>query len=159
MIRIALGADTASLAWIDLSGKLPGCTTGQDTCDQEDGFNIERKLPGGQFVFLFKTGANVQAFDDVTSAPGACYRVIAFNEVGVSGYSNVACRKSPPAAPGGVTVTTKLQVTGSINGNNLVVSSSPPTENGIHLVVAEKIVGKGKRASIVGTATLITGGF
>lgn len=72
----------------------------QDNSGNEDGFIVESAPNAlGTFSVLGKTGANVSTFSDPASAPGKCYRVAAFNLVGQSGYSNVACAATAPGAP------------------------------------------------------------
>ena len=96
-VAVQAATITATLSWTDNS-------------NNEDGFRIERgSLIAGPFVQVGVTLANVVTFIDAALLPGTqyCYRVIAFNVVGNSAPSNVACitTQSTPAAPGNVTVT------------------------------------------------------
>ncbi len=65
-----------------------------DNSADEAGFIIERRsVPEELFQEVARTGAAVNAFDDVTVEAGTpyCYRVLAFNAAGVSSPSNEAC--------------------------------------------------------------------
>ncbi len=70
-----------------------------DNATNEAGFIIERSPENtGAFAELARVGSEVAAFSDVTAVDGNvyCYRVRAFNGVGVSDFSNVACAVAPP---------------------------------------------------------------
>ncbi|MGD8869034.1 MAG: fibronectin type III domain-containing protein, partial [Gemmatimonadales bacterium] len=85
------------LTWIDNSGA-------------EDGFTIQRKLgPQGSpdpFVDIATTASNATGFGDSGLDPETeyCYQVSAFNALGTSDFSNVACATTavapPPPPPG-----------------------------------------------------------
>jgi List-Bact-rpt repeat protein len=65
-----------------------------DTSNAEDGFRIERRVStGGSYQQIAEVGTNVVAYVDLNlaSATAYCYRVIAFNAGGSSGYSNEHC--------------------------------------------------------------------
>jgi hypothetical protein len=65
-----------------------------DNSDNEHGFRIERRLQkGGTFAHVATQEANVPFYADTGLLPATayCYRVLAFNEVGQSAYSNVSC--------------------------------------------------------------------
>ena len=64
----------------------------QDNSDNEDGFEIERKVGDGEFVFLNGTGPNENSYIDAKVPTGVMltYRVRAVNQYGNSGYSNEA---------------------------------------------------------------------
>ncbi len=97
-----LVASPASPFQIDLSWT--------DNSDDEDGFEIERAVaPDGPFVPLATAPQNptpTAEYEDLALDPVTeyCYRVRAFNDVGKSGWSNVACATTlglsttPPAA-------------------------------------------------------------
>ena len=81
-----------------------------DNSTNEDGFTIERSGSAtGTFAAIGSTVSNVTTFSDPALSPNTqyCYRVYAFNKIGNSAYSNVACATTPgvPAAPGNVVVT------------------------------------------------------
>ena len=63
-----------------------------DNSDNEDGFKIERSLDGNSFTQIASVGANVNNYSDIglASATTYYYRVLAFNSVGNSAYSNTA---------------------------------------------------------------------
>lgn len=93
-----------------------------DNSTNEDGFKIERSTsPNGPFALAGSVVANVNKYSDVIpNDPGGqqyCYRVHAFNGVGVSGYSNIACvttpvvKVPPNGVPGGLSVSVTVTIT------------------------------------------------
>lgn len=73
-----------------------------DNSDNEDGFEIERKVDNGDFVFLNGTGPNENSYIDAEVPTGVMltYRVRAVNQYGNSGYSNEATEITVgPVAP------------------------------------------------------------
>jgi len=86
-----------------------------DNSDNETGFKIERRLGTiGTFARIIHVGVNVQTFVDTPpDNQGYCYQVRAFNTLGESGPSNIACSATvvlPPVSgipvnPSGLTVT------------------------------------------------------
>jgi len=76
-----VGAATSTLTWIDKS-------------DNEDGFKIERSRKGiGIFAEIGTTAKDVMTYVDITPGKQSyCYRVKAFNTVGESDYTNIACK-------------------------------------------------------------------
>lgn len=82
-----------------------------DGSSNETGFVIERGTDGANFSQIATVGANVTQYNN-TGLPASTryyYRVRAFNDVGSSGYTNVAdatTNASPPAAPGNLSATT-----------------------------------------------------
>lgn len=86
------------LNWIDGSGN-------------EAGFVVERGTDGVNFRQIATVAANVTQYNNtgLSASTRYFYRVSAFNEVGSSGYTNVAdatTNANPPAAPGNLAVTT-----------------------------------------------------
>ena len=86
------------LNWIDGSGN-------------ETGFAIERGTDGVNFSQIATVAANVTQYNNtgLSASTRYFYRVRAFNDVGSSGYTNVAdatTNANPPAAPGNLSVTT-----------------------------------------------------
>jgi len=75
----------------------------QDNSNNEDGFEIFRKIQGQSYSSLKKVGANVTSYSDTGLSPGTtyCYQVRAYNSAGTSDFSNEACatteRPLPPA--------------------------------------------------------------
>ena len=70
-----------------------------DNSSDEAGFIIERRTsPEDQFREVARTGADVNAFDDVTVEAGTryCYRVFAFSAAGLSSPSDEACASARP---------------------------------------------------------------
>lgn len=66
--------------------------TWTDTASNEQGFRIERAFGGQAFVLIATVPADTQTFNDSGLKPGKTYkyRVVAFNTVGASAYSNTA---------------------------------------------------------------------
>jgi hypothetical protein len=92
---VPVGSSAISMSWLDNSGN-------------EDGFRIERSVDGGtNWQLAAAIGPERTWFrDDArTSDQRLCYRVLAFNGLGVSGPSNTDCA-TPPAAPTGLVATT-----------------------------------------------------
>ena len=74
----------------------------QDNSDNEDGFEVERKVGNGEFVFLNGTGPNENSYIDAGVPTGVMltYRVRAVNQYGNSAYSNEATEITVgPVAP------------------------------------------------------------
>ncbi|EDY81493.1 hypothetical protein VDG1235_1111 [Verrucomicrobiia bacterium DG1235] len=63
-----------------------------DNSDNEDGFEIERSIEGGDFESLAQVAADAEDYIDtsVTEGVNYTYRVRAFNSFGFSGYTNAA---------------------------------------------------------------------
>ena len=75
-----------------------------DESDNEDGFEIERALPGGPFSLIGSVGEDEEAFSDSGLTPGMeyCYRVRAYRFAGVvapkkeySAYTASECAVTP----------------------------------------------------------------
>lgn len=68
-----------------------------DNSTNEEGFIVERALPGAEFVEIGRTAENVSTYQDLAPElkPGqtVVYRVQAFNSFGVSGYTNEASHR------------------------------------------------------------------
>jgi hypothetical protein len=73
--------------------------TWTDNSANEDGFKLYRQPPGGAFVLIATTPANIQKVADLEAAPGACYKLTAFNLAGESEFSNTVCLPLLPAPP------------------------------------------------------------
>lgn len=83
----------------------------QDNSDNEDGFEVERKVGDGEFVFLNGTGPNENSYIDAEVPTGArlTYRVRAVNQYGDSGYSNEVTEITVgPVAPSDLTVNKEI---------------------------------------------------
>jgi titin len=108
------------LNWIDGSGN-------------ETGFVIERGTDGVNFSQIVTVGANVTQYNN-TGLPASTryfYRVRAFNNVGSSGYTNVAdatTNASPPTAPGNLSV-----ITASESQLNLSWTDNSGNESGFEI--------------------------
>jgi hypothetical protein len=82
----------------------------QDNSDNEDGFEIWRRVNEGEWLLIGATNTDVSTFVDGVIPIGSVlsYRVRAWNQFGESGYTNiVSIGTYPPAAPsnaGGVVV-------------------------------------------------------
>ena len=84
----AAGAQSMTIKW-------------QDNSHNENGFVIERTLAADcsdDWSVIAYTGANQNHFTD-TRLPGACYRVAAFNDYGVSSYSDIAQSSNDSVKP------------------------------------------------------------
>lgn len=81
-------SDYAALGW-------------QDNSDNEDGFSIERSDNGIDYNEIATTSENIASYDDYSVNPGSSYyyQVRAFNEIGYSGYTNVASTTVPDNIP------------------------------------------------------------
>lgn len=76
-----LDAASLQLSWVDNS-------------DKEYGFHIERKVSNDEMFFFVATiGPDVISYtdDNLANDTTYCYRVNAFNDSGISAYSNEAC--------------------------------------------------------------------
>lgn len=74
----------------------------QDNSDNEDGFEIWRRVNEGEWLLIGATNTDVSTFVDGVIPVGAVlsYRVRAWNQFGESGYTNiVSIGTYPPAAP------------------------------------------------------------
>jgi len=109
-----------------------------DNSTNESGFAIERCADSGCAAFseIFRTGPNVTAYSDsgLTAQTVYRYRVLAFNAVGNSAYSNIAETTTPaepppppvpPAAPGNL-----ISSAASYSQINLSWSDNSSDENG-----------------------------
>jgi titin len=80
--------------------------TWQDNSDNEDGFNIERKVEGGSYSRIGTVGADVTSYSDIGREIGGlepgttyCYRVRAYNAFDGSNPSNESCVTTPLGPP------------------------------------------------------------
>lgn len=74
----------------------------QDNSDNEDGFEIWRRVNQGEWLLIGATNTDVATFIDGVIPIGSVlsYRVRAWNQFGESGYTNiVSIGTYPPAAP------------------------------------------------------------
>jgi Fibronectin type III domain len=84
-----------------------------DNSTNEDGFEIHRSVTGesGPFTLRAPAAPNAVSYPDQGLTPEAqyCYEVRAYRKLGknmvYSGFSNVACATTPPAAPSNVNAT------------------------------------------------------
>ena len=101
----------------------------QDNSDNEDGFEIWRRVNEGEWLLIGATNTDVSTFVDGVIPIGAVlsYRVRAWNQFGESGYTNiVSIGTYPPAAPsnaGGVVVPSSSV---SWDYNQTEVGPTPP---------------------------------
>lgn len=101
LVATAVAVDEIDVTWTD------NATT-------ETGFELERKVDGGNFSRISTPSVNASAFTDrnVTSGSTYTYRVRAVNSGGNSEYSNEASA-TPPYAPPGTPSLLKLTPIGS----------------------------------------------
>ena len=79
--------------------------TWRDNSDNEDGFEVWRKVNDGQWELIAATDRDTPTFNDGVIPIGATlhYRVRAWNQFGESGFTNeVAIGTFPPTAPSGL---------------------------------------------------------
>lgn len=125
--------------------------TWQDTSNNEDGFRCERSTSGGSFAQVADVGVNVQTWQDISVIGGTnyCYRCLAYNTVGVSGYTNTACATAAATTTAGV-----AQIA-------CVYTPTPPLPTGLIAAygfnagsgtVAQDTSGNGNTGTIVGAA-------
>ena len=117
-----LQATAISSSQIDLSWT--------DNSIDEDGFEIERKDPGGKYTKIFTTAADINSWSDSGIVCGTIfyYRIRAFNIEGYSDYSNDAfattntCPTSAPTAPANLQVLpvsiSQIDISWTDNSNN-----------------------------------------
>jgi len=81
--------------------------TWQDNSRIEDGFRIERKEEGGNYLQITEVGANVTIFEDslLTYGSNYFYRVLAYTSQNKSAYSNEKSIKMEITAPSNLDVT------------------------------------------------------
>ena len=92
----------AALSWHEEIDAASLQLTWADNSQNEDGFDIERKVgTTGAFLALTTVDANQRSYTDANLSNGTtyCYRVRAFNEAGGSPYSNEACATTSASAP------------------------------------------------------------
>ena len=79
-LRKSVGDTGVSLTWRDRS-------------DNEAGFDVLRRVKPDDFEVIARLGPDVVSWLDTTTTPGSkhCYRVQAFNSLGMSGRSNRRC--------------------------------------------------------------------
>ena len=121
-----LEADSLQLSWVDNS-------------DNEDGFHIERKVgTNGMYSFVAAVGPNITSYtdDNVASNTTYCYRLNAFNGIGISEYTNEACGTtsggaSAPLAPPTAPVSTTIAATLLGQTGEDIVGTTSETADGI----------------------------
>jgi hypothetical protein len=101
-----------------------------DNSQNEDGFNIERKVDtDSTFSLIATVGANVTSYydDNLANNTTYCYRVNAFNDAGNSAYTNEACGETPttPPPPSGNTVSTNIADGAVLSGSSVVWTATP----------------------------------
>ncbi|HJQ09754.1 MAG TPA: fibronectin type III domain-containing protein [Gemmatimonadaceae bacterium] len=100
------GGDSRYIAWTDASSN-------------EDGFRIEYSVDGGQsgWTFFANTPADTPGYADRGFFGGGCWRIMAYNSLGLSAPSNVACAELHPR-PTGVVATVVDQQTIDVTWND-----------------------------------------
>lgn len=110
--------------------------TWSDNSQSEDGYKIERKSPGGDFIQIATVGPNVTTYTDSGLSPGTTYiyRVRAFSSAaGNSQYSNEISPATPPAAPlplNGVCGSSNGQTLPTAPADNLCSVGTPSAVSG-----------------------------
>ena len=97
----------------------------QDYADNENGFGIDVKIGNGNWQVLTYVDSNVTTFTHSGLIPGQTYsyRIYAYNDLGLSGYSNVAYAiPGSPKAPVNLTATmpssSQIRLIWQDNSNN-----------------------------------------
>ena len=101
-----------------------------DNSQNEDGFNIERKLnTNGTFSLIATVGPDVTSYvdDNLANTATYCYRVNAFNDAGNSAYTNEACGTTPATSPppSGNTISTNIANGTILSGSSVVWTATP----------------------------------
>ena len=101
-----------------------------DNSQNEDGFNIERKLnTNGTFSLIATVGPDVTSYvdDNLANTTTYCYRVNAFNDAGNSAYTNEACGTTPATSPppSGNTISTNIANGAILSGSSVVWTATP----------------------------------
>lgn len=74
------------------SSSFSSTITFTDNSNNEDGFKIYRAITAlSAFIQISTIASNITIFVDDNAISGNCYRVTAFNSVGESQPSNIAC--------------------------------------------------------------------
>ena len=127
-----------------------------DTCDNEDGFRIERSLSASTWSTLATVAANTTSYPDTSATPGTpyYYRVIAYNSAG-SAASNTASATLPvvigPLVHNGHSIDDD-NTGGTIgNGNGLI-------ECGETVGLTVQLYNQGNTAATGLNSTLLAGG-
>ena len=101
-----------------------------DNSQDEDGFNIERKLnTNGTFSLIATVGPDVTSYvdDNLANTTTYCYRVNAFNDAGNSAYTNEACGTTPATSPlpSGNRISTNIANGAILSGSSVVWTATP----------------------------------
>jgi len=105
--------------------------TWQDNSDNEDGFEVWRKVNDEQWELIAATNPDTPTFNDALIPIGALlhYRVRAWNQFGESAFTNeVMIGTFPPAAPSGLKGELKRSNTNSQLEQGPVIRSSVQTK-------------------------------
>ncbi|MFH1860065.1 MAG: PQQ-binding-like beta-propeller repeat protein, partial [bacterium] len=89
---------------VNIQGGTRTSLSWQDTSSNESGFLVERLIDNGTYTELCKLAPNTKEYQDnnLLSDTDYSYRILAYNEAGLSGYSNEArihTPQLPPSAP------------------------------------------------------------
>ena len=101
----------------------------QDNSDNEDGFEIWRRVNEGEWLLIGATNTNISTFVDGVIPIGAVlsYRVRAWNQFGESGYTSiVSIGTYPPAAPSNPSGVVVPSSSVSCDYNQTEVGPTPP---------------------------------
>jgi RHS repeat-associated protein len=135
-------SDPTSLTATAISGTRVDLTW-TDNANNEDGFYIERRVDGGEYVRIKTIGPDITNFSDNEAPEGAwcIYRVFAFNVTGVSNnYASIQVY-TPPLAPTDLTarLLTSTQIVLSWTDNSSRESNyliERKTENGSYSFIS-----------------------
>ena len=143
LAALATASDAISLSWTD-------------NAVNEEGYTVERSLDGVAFSVLANTNANASSFADTGLTAGTTYfyRVIAFNSVGSSAYSNVASATTPTPQP--PLSPTALVATGTSDTTiELTWTAGSSNETGFSVERADPGVGNWSQLTTVGAGVTL----
>jgi hypothetical protein len=135
-------ANQVNLSWVD-------------TANNEIGFKVLRSLDGVNFSEITALGSNITQFTDSGLSAGTTYfyRVVAYNEVGLSGESNTVTvtTETVPMAPTGLTAN-------ALSANEVALSWTDAATNEIGFKVQRSLDGVNfsEVATLDGNATSYT---
>jgi hypothetical protein len=103
-----------------------------DNASNEAGFRIERSTDGTTFSLLASVGVDVVAYNDTTVSPGNTYhyRVAAYNDAGLSPYSNTASAVVTTNSPPAVSITTPVEGASFTAPANIAIAADASDSDG-----------------------------
>lgn len=102
--------------------------TWTDNANNETGFKVERSTDGTSFTQIADlTSANVQSYDDASADAGTTYhyRVLAYNTIGSSAFSNVAQTTTGTTGIEAIDIFSSLAIYPNPSNTNVTISNVP----------------------------------